>query len=118
LPYGKVVVLGPLEGWQPCFQSELGNILMLERRVRADRLVLTCERGLVEVDVSGLPDVKESARVELESGFGVVGRVEGAFIVTVGRVEPWGLADVAPGLMVGAHGDTLRDLARSLQANR
>jgi hypothetical protein len=48
----------------------------------------------------------------------VVGRIDGgAFAVTCGKVEPWGLADVEPALLVGAKGDTLLDLARSL-ANR
>jgi hypothetical protein len=107
--------LGPLEGWQPIFEGSLGNILLLERRVLADRLVATCERGLVEVDLSALPAASESAKVELASGFGIVGRIDGgAFAVTSGTVEPWGLADVAPALLVGAQGDTLRDLARSL----
>jgi len=115
LPYQVLDSLGPLEGWGAVFLSPLGNILLCERRALAGRLVLTCERGLVEVDLAALPGVRESARVELESGFGVVGRLDtGAFAVTVGKVEPWGLADVAPALLVGAKGDTLRDLARSL----
>jgi hypothetical protein len=115
LSFSKLLVLGPLEGWVPVFTGPLGNILLLERRVLAERLVLTCEHGLVEVDLSDLPNVKESARVELQSGFGVVGRVDGgSFAVTVGKVEPWGLAEVQPALLVGAKGDTLLDLARSL----
>lgn len=116
LPYASLAARGPLEGWSEIFQSPLGNILMLERRVLSYRIVLTCERGLVEVDVSALPAAAETAKVELSSGFGVVGRVDGgAFAVTVGKVEPWGLADVRPALLVGAQGESLLDLARSLR---
>jgi hypothetical protein len=115
LSYTKLALLGPLEGWTPVFRSTLGNILLLERRVLADRLVLTCKHGLVEVDLSNLPEVHETAQVLLESGFGVVGRIDGgAFAVTCGTIEEWGLVNVAPALLVGAHGDTLADLARSL----
>ena len=115
LPFVSMAVLGPLDGWGAVFGSPLGNILLLERRVLANRLVLSCEQGLVEVDLASLPAVRETARVELKTGFGVVGRVDGgAFAVTCGKVEPWGLADVAPALLVGAKGDTLRELSRSL----
>jgi len=31
-----------LDDWQPIFESPLGNVLMLERRIINDRLVLTC----------------------------------------------------------------------------
>ena len=104
-----------LDGWQPVFPSPLGNILLLERRVLGDRLVLTCERGLVEVDLADLTAVKATAQVELASGFGVVGRVDGgAFAVTVGKPEPWGLSNVEPALLVGAEGASLLDIARSL----
>lgn len=115
LPYSVMAHGGVLEGWTDVFTSPLGNIVMLERRVLNYRLVLTCERGLVEVDLSGLPTVTESAKVELSSGFGVVGRVDGgAFAVTVGEIQPWGLEAVRPALLVGAQGETLLDLARSL----
>ena len=111
LPYAK---LASLE-WAPIFQSVLGNVLLLERRIIANRLVLSCEKGLVEVELTGLPSVTETARVPMSSGFGVVGRVDGgAFAVTCGRPEPWGLADVQPALLVGTQGETLMDLARSL----
>jgi len=118
LPFSRLGAQGPVEGWTTVYQSTLGNILLLERRVRADRLVCTCEHGLVEVDLSALPSVSESAQVPLESGFGVVGRVDNAFAVTSGTVEPWGLADVAPALLVGAEGDTLLELAQSLRRRR
>jgi hypothetical protein len=103
-------------GWTETYRSDLGNILMLERRVLGGRLVLTCEHGLVELDVSGLPDeVTEVARVQVGSGLAVVGRIDGgAFAVTRGRVEPWGLADVMPALLVGASNHGLRDLPAAL----
>ncbi len=107
----------PLEDWVPIFGAPLGNLLLLERRVLGDRLVMTCEHGLVEVDVGQLPNVTLTAKVELKSGFGVVGRIDGgAFAVTVGKVQPWGLDNVAPALLVGAEGTTLMELARSLAA--
>ena len=96
----------------------MGNILLVERRVLNYRVVLTCEQGLVEVDVSHLPDlVVETARVPMRSGFGVVGRIDGgAFAVTSGRVEPWGLADISPAMLVGSPNQSLLDLPRTLQA--
>jgi len=109
---------GPRDGWHEVFRSEIGNILLVERRVLHYRLVLTCERGLIEIDVSHLPDlVIETARVPMQSGFGVVGRIDGgAFAVTAGRVEPWGLSDVSPAMLVGSPNQTLLDLPRTLRA--
>ena len=109
---------GPREGWHDVFRSEMGNILLVERRVLNYRLVLTCERGLIEIDVSHLPDlVIETARVPMQSGFGVVGRIDGgAFAVTAGRVEPWGLSDVSPAMLVGSPNQDLLDLPRTLRA--
>ena len=108
---------GPREGWQEVFRSEMGNILLVERRVLNYRLVLTCERGLVEIDVSHLPElVVETARVPMQSGFGVVGRIDGgAFAVTAGRVEPWGLSEVSPAMLVGSPNSSLSDLPRTLR---
>ena len=110
----------PTEGWTEVFKSEMGNILLVERRVLQYRLVLTCERGLVEIDVSHLPDlVIETARVPMQSGFGVVGRIDGgAFAVTAGRVEPWGLSDVSPAMLVGSPTEKLLDLPRSLRQSQ
>lgn len=109
----------PFEGWQRCFTSEYGNILMLERRIQNYRLVLTCQQGLIEIDVSTLPDsALETARVPLRSGFGVVGRIDGgAFAVTAGRVEDWGLADVSQAMLVGSPNQTLLDLPKTLRAS-
>jgi len=106
------------EGWTEVFRSEMGHILLVERRVLSYRLVLTCERGLIEIDVSHLPDlVIETARVPMQSGFGVVGRIDGgAFAVTAGRVEPWGLSDVSPAMLVGSPNETILDLPRTLRA--
>jgi hypothetical protein len=111
---------GLREGWHEVFRSEMGNILLIERRVLSYRLVLTCERGLVEIDVSHLPDlVIETARVPMQSGFGVVGRIDGgAFAVTAGRVEPWGLSEVSPAMLVGSPNQSLLDLPRTLRAMR
>ncbi|HEX5057807.1 MAG TPA: hypothetical protein VFV99_00545 [Kofleriaceae bacterium] len=108
----------PTEGWQEVFKSEMGNILLVERRVLQYRLVLTCERGLVEIDVSHLPDlVIETARVPMRSGFGVVGRIDGgAFAVTAGTIEPWGLTNMSPAMLVGSPTASLLDLPKTLRA--
>lgn len=108
----------PTEGWQEVFTSEMGNILLVERRVLQYRLVLTCERGLIEIDVSHLPDlVIESARVPMRSGFGVVGRIDGgAFAVTAGTIEPWGLTNMSPAMLVGSPTSSLLDLPKTLRA--
>ena len=108
----------PSEGWQEVFTSEMGNILLVERRVLQYRLVLTCERGLVEIDVSHLPDlVIETARVPLRSGFCVVGRIDGgAFAVTAGTIEPWGLTNMSPAMLVGSPTESLLDLPKTLRA--
>jgi hypothetical protein len=108
----------PTEGWAEVFKSEMGNILLVERRVLQYRLVLTCERGLVEIDVSHLPDlVIETARVPMRSGFGVVGRIDGgAFAVTAGTIEPWGLTNMSPAMLVGSPTESLLDLPKTLRA--
>lgn len=107
----------PSTGWTEVFTSELGNILMVERRVLHYRIVLTCERGLVEIDISHLPDlVIETARVPMESGFGVVGRIDnGAFAVTTGTIESWGLTNMGPAVLVGSPIPSLLELPRMLR---
>ncbi len=109
---------GTSNGWQEVFASEMGNIVLVERRVLQYRLVLTCERGLVEIDVSHLPDlVIETARVPMQSGFGVVGRIDGgAFAVTAGTVEPWGLTNMSPAMLVGSPTESLSELPKTLRA--
>ena len=106
-------------GWTEVYRSRLGNILMVERRVTNYSLVLSCEQGLLEIDVSGLPDeVREMAHVEIEPGLGVVGRIDGgAFAVTRGRVESWGLADLSPAELIGAPNSSLADLPAALGAS-
>ena len=104
--------------WQEVFASEMGNILLLERRILQYRLVLTCERGLVEIDVSHLPDlVMETARVPMASGMGVVGRIDGgAFAIARGDVEPWGLTNISPAMLIGSPNESIMDLPRTLQS--
>jgi hypothetical protein len=108
----------PGAGWTEVFTSELGNILLIERRVLHYRIVLTCERGLIEIDISHLPDlVIETARVPMRSGFGVVGRIDnGAFAVTVGTLESWGLTNMRPATLVGSPLASLLELPRMLEA--
>ena len=108
----------PGSGWQEVFTSNMGNIVLIERRVLQYRLVLTCEQGLIEIDVSHLPDlVIETARVPMRSGFGVVGRIDGgAFAVTAGTIEPWGLTNMSPAMLVGSPTDSLLELPKTLRA--
>lgn len=119
LEFSALAQLGsPIDGWEEVFASEMGNILLVERRVLQYRLVLTCERGLVEIDVSHLPElVIETARVPMRSGFGVVGRIDGgAFAVTAGTIEPWGLTNMSPAMLVGSPTESLLDLPKTLRA--
>ncbi len=115
--FQEVAKHGPAGKWDSVYSSSLGNVLMLERRVANYRLALTCERGIEEIDVSGIPDeVRQTARIEVQSGLGVVGRIDGgAFAITTGTVEPWGLSNVRPALLVGAPNQTLMDLPRALR---
>jgi hypothetical protein len=103
-------------GWTEVYRSDLGNIVLLERRILNYSLVLTCERGLVEVDVSTLPDpVRETARVETTNGIAVVGRFDGgAFVVTRGTIEPWGITDPLPAVLVGSANQSLAELGDTL----
>jgi len=79
------------------FTSGLGNILLVERRVLHYRIVLTCERGLLEDRHQPPPRPGDRDRPGADAlGFGVVGRIDnGAFAVTVGTIEPWGLTNLA-----------------------
>ena len=108
----------PGAGWVEVFTSDLGNILLVERRVLHYRIVLTCERGLIEIDISHLPDlVIETARAPMRSGFGVVGRIDnGAFAVTVGTIESWGLTNMNAATLVGSPIASLLELPRMLRA--
>lgn len=116
LTFEQLAKNGPGEGWTPVFRSSVGNIQLIERRVINYRLVLTCEGGLVEVDVSGLPEqVFQTGQATVAPGIGVVGRIDGgAFAITRGRAEPWGLADVGPATLIGSPNQTLQDLPANL----
>lgn len=104
-----------VDGWEPIYESPLGNVLMLERRIINDRLVLTCERGLIELDVGASPAVLEVGCTATAPGFAVVGRVENsAFAVTRGKVEPWGLDGISPAVLIGAEGGELQALGAAL----
>ena len=117
LPWERLIETGRVDEWDPVFDSPFGNVLMLERRVIGERLVLTCERGLVEVDLSALPVVSERARAVFPGGYGVVGRVERmAFAVTRGSIQPWGLDDIRPATLMGAAECSLDELSRALGA--
>ena len=108
---------GALEAWTPFYTSPLGNILLVERRVLNYRLAISCERGLLELDISGAPDdVAVTALVELDRpGYGIVGRVDGGgFAITRGTVQKWGLDDVRPAVLLGAMNDTLAELPAAL----
>ena len=55
--------------------------------------------------------------VRLSNTTGFIGRIDGgAFAVTAGRVEPWGLSDVSPAMLVGSPNETLLDLPKTLRA--
>jgi len=104
--------------WIELFQSPLGNVLMLERRVVNYRLALTCERGLLELDVSGLPEeIRQTSQTVVDQPIGILGRIDGgAFAVTSGEIEPWGLANIGPAQLVGSSAQSLDELPGALAA--
>jgi hypothetical protein len=113
--FGQLTATGRLDGWGPVFESPLGNILLVERRVMHDRLVLSCAGGLIEVDVAAVPLVTEVARATTNGSMAVVGRIDGgAFAVTSGKPQPWGLDELRPALLIGGDGGSLADLGRAL----
>lgn len=115
LDFKTLASQGPRGGWMPVFKSDMGNILMLESRAINYNLVLTCERGLIQIDISGLPEsVRELDKTHAE-GMGVVGRIDGgSFAVTRGKREPWGLSDVTPATLVGSVKQSLDDLVKAI----
>lgn len=120
LPAHKLVAGGRLGGsaedWQPVYTSSLGNVLLMERRVMGDRIVLSCEEGMVEVNVAEIPNVFETLAVRTNGTMAVVGRIDGgAFAVTSGTKQEWGLSDLRPALLIGGEGDNLIDLGRALK---
>ena len=109
--------LGHLDRWVRVFTSPLGNVLMLERRALYDQLVMSCQGGLVEVDLYDLPRAHESGRFSLPAGHAVVGRISGgAFAVARGEPMDWGFENLQPATLVGSEGCSfgeLRELLRS-----
>ncbi len=109
-------VTGGIEKWQCIYRSPLGNVLMLERRLLFDQLVLSCQDGLVEVDVYDLPKVSEAGRFSIKGGFAVVGRISGgAFAVTQGRPMDWGFDELRPATLVGSDGCSFMELRQLLK---
>ena len=108
---------GELDQWMPIYASPLGNVLMLERRLTSPRLVLSCERGLVEVHLTDPPHVvEESNRLEIGGDLAVVGRIkDGAFAVTSGAPMEWGYDNLKPAKLVGSRGCSFRQLRKLLQ---
>jgi hypothetical protein len=111
----EAAVTGGIEHWQKIFESPLGNILMLDRRLLHDQLVWSCQEGLVELDVYDLPKVSESGRCRLKGGFAVVGRITGgAFAVARGKPMDWGFDELKPATLVGSEGCTFAELRKFL----
>jgi hypothetical protein len=101
--------------WQRVFDAPFGNVLMLERRALGGRLVLSCQGGLVEVDIGRLPEVRETGRIASTAGYAVVGRItNGAFAVTSGAPRDWGLDELRPATLVGSRGCSFTELGKLL----
>jgi hypothetical protein len=105
-------------GWEafvPVYESPLGAILFLERRLAGDRLALNCERGIVEVDVSRLPVVSEHAQLATDGTTAIVGRLgDDGFAVARGRKSEWGLHDMEPAMLIRARRATLAAVGKHL----
>lgn len=129
MTFADIARTGHLESWLPVYASPLGNILLVERRVVQDRLVLSCERGLIEVELRDLPRIHERAQLPLAPAKStddddldgedtseaispaVLGRLgKEAFVLTRGRAQPWGLLDIAPAELFGATTGELTDI--------
>lgn len=129
MTFADIARTGHLESWLPVYASPLGNILLVERRVVQDRLVLSCERGLIEVELRDLPRIHERAQLPFapvksadDDDFdgedtseaispAVLGRLgKEAFVLTRGRAQPWGLLDIAPAELFGATTGELTDI--------
>jgi hypothetical protein len=69
--------------------------------------------------VAAVPQVVERARATTNGSMAVVGRIDGgAFAVTSGKPQPWGLDEMRPALLVGGEGAGLADLGRALTAKK
>ena len=89
---------------------------MLERRVLNDHVVLSCQNGLVELDLYDLPRASETGRFTIDGGFAVVGRMtSGAFAVSRGVPMDWGLDQLCPATLVGSEGCSFMELRRLLK---
>jgi len=109
-------VRGEMEHWKKIYTSPLGNLLMLERRMLYDQLVLSCQGGLVELDLYDLPRASETGRFTIEGGWAVVGRISGgAFAVTRGEAKDWGLDHIMPAMLVGSDGCSFMELRKLMQ---
>ena len=112
-------VAGRMDRFQRIYDSPLGNVMMLERRLLYDQLVLSCQDGLVEVDLYELPRVHESGRFSIRGGFSVVGRIsDGAFAVTRGIPMDWGFDSLQPAVLVGSDGCSFLELRKLLRELR
>lgn len=108
-------IAGDVKQWQRVFDSALGNVLMVERRPKGGCLVLSCQRGLIEVDLSNLPKVKTVHTIELPGGYAVLGRItEGGFAVSRGTARDWGFDDLGPASLLGSRNENLKTLAKLL----
>ncbi len=95
-------VAGRLDRWEKIYSSPLGNLLLLERRMVDDRLLLNCRDGLVEVGWEAEGKVVEHGIKRAQCGCAVVGRVaEGTFAVSKGRPVDWGFDALSPATLVG-----------------
>ena len=115
LPH-EAAIRGDLDQWIPIYASPLGNLLMLERRLTSSRLVLSCQRGLVEVQLTDPPGVvEETNRMDTGGDLAVVGRIkDGAFSVTSGSPMEWGYDNLKPAKLVGSRGCSFRQLRKLL----
>ena len=115
LPWNQLNHIAEPQQWNKIYTSNRGNILFLERRILHHRIALSCEQGIIEVSLTDLPNVEVISSIRLESGFAIVGRIDGgAFAVTTGQVKKWGLDDILPAYLVGAENESLSALQQIL----
>lgn len=106
-------IAGDVGQWQRVFDSTLGNVLMLERRPRGGKLVLSCQRGLIEIGLGDLPLIKDVTTLPLVGGYAVLGRItDGGFAVSRGTALDWGFDALAPASLIGSRGDNLKALGK------
>ena len=109
-------VAGKLERWKKVYTSPLGNLLLLERRIVDDRLLLNCREGLVEVKLETEGEVVEQGVQPLDCGCAVVGRVaEGTFAVCKGEPVDWGYDQLSPATLVGVKDCSFEHLIKAIK---